>query len=223
MKQPWNIERRKHIFCSKKCHDVWRSEHQRGEAHQQYNRVTVTCAQCGKEMQCIHSKAQRNERHYCSKGCHDNWMRDNPLLGADNPNYNSIVVQCAHCGSDILRQPWQANGYKYQFCNRACHAAWRAIYQVGPACGGWRGGHQKYYGPNWLQQRRAARERDGYTCQHCGATEAQLGRELDVHHIVPFREFGYVRHTNDAYLRANDLANLISLCVTCHKATEWKT
>lgn len=72
------------------------------------------------------------------------------------------------------------------------------------------------YGPNWPAQRRRARERDRYTCRHCGAREAQTGREHDVHHLTPFRRFGYVPGENEAYLQANDLANLITLCRVCH-------
>jgi len=71
-------------------------------------------------------------------------------------------------------------------------------------------------GPNWAAQRRAARERDQFTCQVCGATEKSLGREHDVHHIRPFREFGYVPGVNDNYIKANALDNLVTLCRSCH-------
>lgn len=72
------------------------------------------------------------------------------------------------------------------------------------------------YGPNWPEQRRRARERDGFNCRHCQAQETATGREHDVHHIVPFRNFGYAPGENDAYLQANDLGNLITLCRSCH-------
>jgi DEAD/DEAH box helicase domain-containing protein len=72
------------------------------------------------------------------------------------------------------------------------------------------------YGPNWPAQRRRARERDRFTCRKCGAREAQTGREHDVHHVTPFRRFGYVPGENEAYLQANDLDNLITLCRSCH-------
>jgi len=74
------------------------------------------------------------------------------------------------------------------------------------------------YGPNWPQQRTAARQRDGYQCRQCGALEA--GREHDVHHVTPFRSFGYVPGENEHYLRANELSNLLTLCRTCHSRTE---
>jgi len=75
------------------------------------------------------------------------------------------------------------------------------------------------YGPNWAQQRDAARARDGYRCRHCGTPERD-GRHHDVHHITPFRTFGYVSGSNDFYLSANQLDNLVSLCPVCHRRVE---
>ncbi|MCZ7542287.1 MAG: DUF1998 domain-containing protein [Anaerolineae bacterium] len=76
------------------------------------------------------------------------------------------------------------------------------------------------YGPNWPQQRDAARARDGYRCQRCGLSEAEAGRQHDVHHLRPFREFGYVRDVNAHYKEANRLDNLTTLCRSCHRAVE---
>jgi DEAD/DEAH box helicase domain-containing protein len=75
------------------------------------------------------------------------------------------------------------------------------------------------YGPNWSVQRDAARARDGYRCIHCGASERE-DRRHDVHHITPFRTFGYVRGVNDLYKLANQLENLITLCPACHRRVE---
>jgi len=79
----------------------------------------------------------------------------------------------------------------------------------------WQGGceHWQDYGPNWQSQRHKARERDMYICQRCGITEAELGQELDVHHIKPRRLF-------DDYELMNELDNLICLCPSCHKFVE---
>ena len=74
-------------------------------------------------------------------------------------------------------------------------------------------------GPNWAEQRDKARQRDGFRCQHCGAPE-RPGRQLDVHHLVPFREFGYVPGQNIRYLEANRLENLSTLCSSCHRRAE---
>ncbi len=72
-----------------------------------------------------------------------------------------------------------------------------------------------YRGPNWEQQRRSARERDGHRCRHCGAPEREI-REHDVHHLSPFRQFGYRPGENELYLEANRLENLVTLCKSCH-------
>jgi DEAD/DEAH box helicase domain-containing protein len=74
-------------------------------------------------------------------------------------------------------------------------------------------------GPNWDQQRNRARARDSHLCQHCGAPEHPT-RAHDVHHIEPFRTFGYVRGKNDQYLDANRLENLVTLCRSCHRRVE---
>ncbi len=74
------------------------------------------------------------------------------------------------------------------------------------------------YGPNWQQQRARARARDGYRCTRCAAPERE--GQHDVHHLVPFREFGYRAGVNTAYLEANRLENLRTLCRACHRAVE---
>lgn len=72
------------------------------------------------------------------------------------------------------------------------------------------------YGPNWQQQRKLALARDGYRCRMCGASEGML----HVHHIRPFREFGYIPGQNDHYQAANELDNLTTLCPVCHRQAE---
>jgi DEAD/DEAH box helicase domain-containing protein len=67
------------------------------------------------------------------------------------------------------------------------------------------------YGPNWPAQRNAARARDGFACQGCGAPERE--RQHDVHHKIPFRQFA-------GYRQANRLENLVTLCRTCHQRAE---
>jgi DEAD/DEAH box helicase domain-containing protein len=75
------------------------------------------------------------------------------------------------------------------------------------------------YGPNWSHQRRMVLERDNQRCRTCGA-EARSGNGLHVHHIRPFRDYSYIPGVNDAYLQANDLENLVTLCPSCHRRAE---
>jgi DEAD/DEAH box helicase domain-containing protein len=62
------------------------------------------------------------------------------------------------------------------------------------------------YGPSWPDASRAARVRDGHHCRQCGAPE-RPGRAHDVHHLRPFREFGYVPGENRNDRQANALDN----------------
>ncbi len=75
------------------------------------------------------------------------------------------------------------------------------------------------YGPNWHEQRDRARARDGYRCTRCNAPERD-GRQHDVHHLIPFRDFGYLPGQNENYREANRLDNLVTLCSTCHRSVE---
>ncbi|MCC7358828.1 MAG: DEAD/DEAH box helicase, partial [Anaerolineales bacterium] len=81
------------------------------------------------------------------------------------------------------------------------------------------------YGPNWESQRNAARARDGFRCVQCGAAEGgehpTFGRRQHaVHHLVPFRSFGYIPGVNENYRQANELDNLQTLCHACHNRVE---
>lgn len=75
------------------------------------------------------------------------------------------------------------------------------------------------YGPNWQAKRRQVRARDGYRCTQCGRPEAP-GQQHDVHHLVPFRTFGYMPGLNQHYEEANQLSNLVLVCRNCHRRLE---
>jgi 5-methylcytosine-specific restriction endonuclease McrA len=68
---------------------------------------------------------------------------------------------------------------------------------------------EKEYGPNWSKQRGKCLKRDNSTCRVCGATTADIGRDLSVHHITPRSEF-------DDNWTQNKLENLVTLCPQCH-------
>jgi DEAD/DEAH box helicase domain-containing protein len=75
------------------------------------------------------------------------------------------------------------------------------------------------YGPDWDRIRSEILERDGHHCRKCGAGEPP-GRSHDVHHLRPFREFGYRRGVNDNDKIANAPENLLTLCRACHHRVE---
>jgi 5-methylcytosine-specific restriction endonuclease McrA len=75
----------------------------------------------------------------------------------------------------------------------------------------WKGGHSRNYGPGWTAAREAVRHRDE-VCQNCGADGSNT--ILEVHHIIPVREF-YQSETTPIE-EAHDTRNLLLLCQECH-------
>lgn len=201
-----------HDCCSKTCARRWLKRDRR---------VTFQCDQCGVEVtRGIQHYRPHAANHFCSLRCWGDWLKDR-----ENPaRRKRIARSCKQCGKEFEITPSQLIFVGYgTFCSTVCKGRFYAPlikHQIegakpGPLNINWKGGYKKYYGPNWRQQRREARKRDGYTCVRCGITEIDLGIELDVHHIQPFREFGLSR-----YQDANDLDNLVSLCALCHKFVE---
>lgn len=122
----------------------------------------------------------------------------------------SARARCSQCGRSTEVPAWLAKeGLKLHFCDDACRRRWKKSTNENVDLGG----RDRFRGGNWERQAQRARERDRYRCTQCGLTEEQLGRQMDVHHIVPFRLFPSAE-------RANLLSNLISLCPSCHKSTE---
>lgn len=78
------------------------------------------------------------------------------------------------------------------------------------------------YGPDWDRIRNEIRARDGYRCRKCNAAEPP-GRQHDIHHLRPFREFGYRHGVNDNDKIANAPENLMTLCRACHHRIETAT
>lgn len=176
--------------CSHKC---------RGQIQQK--RIELTCYQCGKpfERRPCHIIS---EHSLCSRECQQAYWTEQ---SRKNPKIcTSIECICQMCGKSFRRQKSKVENFGGKYCSRECNS----LSQVIPGTDGYRG-------PNWDQQRRLARKRDNYTCQTCGIHQKQYGKALDVHHIVPFRDFGV-----DNYLQANHLENLVSLCKTCHMLIE---
>lgn len=223
-RQANHAKREQRHFCNSTCKGAWLKT-QTGPNATAYKgtMVQVECSQCGKAIQRDPAKVKRNDRFFCGGGCWNKW-RSIHLRDENNPNFSvpAIETHCALCEKPIRRKPWRFGETKRtrHFCCAKHRAEWCKINLVGENSGTWKGGAVRYYGPNWRAQMRAARKRDGYTCQVCGMSQKKNGRSLDVHHITPFRAFNYIPGENENYLQANDLINLISLCRNCHMKAE---
>ena len=180
---------------------------------------TATCEQCGKEYTTT-PKATRGR--FCSRPCWYKWLKEHAPTGPDSPNFGRnfprpshlpppLTKKCQVCGKEFATKASQFQ--QRVTCSKSCYAILQVTQEAGANNFNWKGGYLPYYGPNWRAQRRKVRERDGYTCQRCGISEHELGRELDVHHI---RRFGDFKN----YKLANQESNLISLCPICHLVVE---
>jgi hypothetical protein len=193
-------------FCNLKCKQLYQLKYGHLINQHLVNQVEKICFICG-----ISFNVPKNREHsakYCSKGC----------LGKANGRKGKvlykkkILITCEKCGKEFEKKPSTIR--KLNFCSTTCMGDYYSESKMftGENSGTWNGGDIGYYGPNWLHQRRLARKRDQFTCQDCGRTEKDYGKELSVHHIIPFRKF------NGDWERANVLNNLICLCeYPCHR------
>lgn len=209
------------VFCCWDCHSLYKRNHP--EISPLYNngrsKVKVICSNCSKKITKKQANINRSRNLFCNTRCHNEWQRKNPKTGVDHHQYKRVKISCEIC--DTVKEKWPSHVKKYthQFCSNKCRKKWMQITRQnsGENNPAWRGGYEPYYGSNWQQQRRKARERDNKTCQNCKKHEDEFSEELHVHHIIPFRSF------NGNYNKANKLSNLTCLCRTCHTTLEWKT
>lgn len=171
---------------------------------------TLNCDQCGKTYTTKPYLARKPGNHFCGSACYGEWQRVHRVgVGAVR-----VETACGHCGKTLSVPPSKLKPRNY--CDRRCLADWRSDNASGANGPGWRGGtvgDRGYRGPNWPKQARAALRRDGHKCRHCGEAD-----RLQVHHVRPYRLFA-------DYRDANQLDNLLTLCLSCHGKAEmafWK-
>ncbi|MFC7075040.1 HNH endonuclease [Haloarcula halophila] len=116
------------------------------------------------------------------------------------------------------RYPSQVQG-EVTLCSRDCHSEWLSDGFTGDGHPNWRGGGIDDYGPGWNAVRERALDRDGNACVVCGDDADDIGRNPDVHHVVPVRLFAAspVLAVRDAHT----LDNVVSLCPACHRRAEF--
>ncbi len=205
------IRNAKHTFCSQVCKCAWLKAHPR-------NRVVTQCNSCGKPIERTAYYIKKLAHHFCNRQCHARWLETQ--TGNLSAHYNSVTVQCEMCSKDVQKPPNRIRRNKHTFCSQVCKFQYKSKHYTGPNSANWNGGAANDYGPNWVSQSRKARERDAGHCQLCGKSQEDNKRALDVHHIVPFKKFNYIYGQNDNYLQANELSNLVSLCMVCHHEVE---
>jgi HNH endonuclease len=168
--------------------------------------VKLQCKECKKEFFLTPYRAKTAK--YCSNSCSYKAISSDAKINFTKKR----KVKCTFCSKEFFKK--QSVIKTNNFCSEQCLGRYytESGMFAGSNSGTWQGGDINYYGPNWRKQRREARKRDKYICQDCGTTEIELGHELSVHHVIPFRQF------EGNWIKANRLSNLISLCeYPCHR------
>lgn len=127
-----------------------------------------------------------------------NAMEEAVMPGGKGP---TISRKCDRCGSEYQASPrLLARGWD-RCCSKSCANSLRARQQ-----GKRRASDVPYQRQNSSSRfKEAARANAGYRCQCCGITQAEYGRGLDVHRIVPQDQGG-------EYIDGN----VEVLCRSCH-------
>ncbi len=159
-------------------------------------KIKTTCKICGKFFYSQPYRFGKERGKYCSKECQHQSMK------------KVIELICQTCGCSFYKKPNQSH---IKFCSRKCSGLSirgknHPMYIEGTPV--------KNYGGNWDRQRKLAEKRDNYKCVACGKSKNELPpRTLHVHHKIRRRYF-----TDEE--KANDLSNLVTLCIACHRKAE---
>lgn len=158
---------------------------------------------------------------YCPN-CIENksWQAVPDVRGPNNPRWigGKTEASCTVCSATIERYPSEFTS-DVAVCSEECRRAWLSAAFTGSAHPNWQGGGNESYGAGWRRVRKEALERDDYACLYCSETKGELGRNPDVHHVVPVRAFVESEACTEA--DAHYLENIVSLCIECHRKAEF--
>lgn len=181
-----------------------------------YSRVVRPCQHCGKPVERVRSDVKRLPHAFCDRTCYSEWRKTLTRESASRWKGGKITLTCEQCGKPYKKKPCRLKTGT-RFCSPECRSNWISENKSGENNHNWRGGkiHERYYGPEWSAISERVRQRDNHTCQRCGLHQSEHFKALDVHHIIPLREF-----IPDRLEYAHDLDNLITLCSSCHRSVE---
>lgn len=205
-------------YCSDDCRT--RAVLFEGKNHPNYSggKTETECEICGDEFEYYPSA---KEGLYCSRCVEEEDWRYRPdVSGPNNPRWSGgeQAIPCDRCGTKVVRRQSNITG-EHVFCSDECQYEWVSDEFTGEGHPNWKGGVEANYGKGWNRVRKRALERDGYACVLCGTTKEELGRNPDVHHIVPVRAFVETPVTTES--DAHYLENVVSLCPACHRKAEF--
>lgn len=205
-------------YCSPKCRQEGRSLSGSSNPNFRGGKETASCEICSTQFEYYPSE---KEGIYCPECVNSKTWQEPPVVrGEEHPRWKGGKRggECTVCGETVVRYPSNMTG-EVTVCSEACRRRWLSEEFSGEGHPNWKGGGNEAYGKGWHAVRQRALERDDYTCVLCSKTKAEIGRNPDVHHIVPVRVF----IESDEYARedAHVLTNVITLCIDCHRKADF--
>lgn len=205
-------------YCSDACHDAAVSYEGSDNPNYRGGKESTACEICGSTFGYYPSEKSGK---FCAECVESKRWRTTPALeGTANPRWKGGKrrVSCDVCDREFERYPSAVTG-NATLCGRDCLETWVSEEFTGAGHPNWRGGGNEAYGVGWNSVRERALERDGYACVICGDDAEALGRNPDVHHVVPVRVF--VESPALTLEDAHTLDNVVSLCIACHRRAEF--
>nr|WP_284006565.1 HNH endonuclease [Halomicroarcula sp. YJ-61-S] len=205
-------------YCSDDCREEAVSYQGAANPNYRGGKTQTECMICDRTFEYYPSA---KEGVYCADCVQTETWREPPSQsGEDHHSWTggTLTLECDVCGDPVERYPSQIEG-EVTLCSRDCHAEWLSAAFTGDGHPNWQGGGIDDYGPGWPAVRERALGRDGHACVVCGADDADIGRNPDVHHVVPVRLFAASPVLTVA--DAHTLDNVVSLCPACHRRAEF--
>lgn len=205
-------------YCSQECFHNGHSFAGENNPNYRQAKKTTECELCGARFQFYPSD---KPGLYCPE-CVENeqWQTSPRISGSEHPRWSGgkVTKLCDICGDEVTRHP---SGFvsSVVLCGQECREAWLSESFTGKGHPNWKGGGNEAYGKGWRRAKLTTLDRDDHTCVICGTTKEELGRNPDVHHIVPVRSFldAPVAEKTDAHVPRN----LVTLCVRCHRRADF--
>lgn len=151
----------------------------------------------------------------------EQWQIPPGLSGADDPARSGGKIEATGetCGSTCRRRRCALEDERATLCSRECHRKWLSESFTGEGHPNWKGGGLEPYGKGRRRPKLDTLARDNHACVICGRSRDDLGRNPDVHHMVPVRHF--VEAPVDDETDAHGPSNLVTLCVSCHQRSDF--
>lgn len=205
-------------YCSDSCRNEGISSEGPSAGNDESKTRLTDCEFCEAEFE-YYPSAKKGL--YCPTCVEErNWRTTPDIDGTDNPRWSGgkVEFECEVCTETVQRYPSDVTG-DVTVCDEKCRAEWLSESFTGSGHPNWEGGGNGSYGRGWNSVRQTALERDGYECVVCSKPREEIGRNPDVHHIVPVRAFA--ESETHSKTDAHYLDNLISLCIGCHRKADF--